>query len=186
MSGPLDFSDVDGTIQRVRLELYRENIRGALALVDAAAAAHPDSRYVTEAEGIRQRLVHVQSRSFCLADCVRAPVQIADLEATGDPCCDRRPVFCIALGADLIARDRPINRIDIASTCRSPWRLLRMMGFTPGRLRCSWARTRHLFSDPISKLISQNSMRVTRRGLASPLRPSTLGGRGLLAGALTE
>jgi SAM-dependent methyltransferase len=67
MPSLLDFSDVEGTIQRVRLELYRENIQSALALVDAAAAAHPDPRYVTEAEGIRQRLVHVQSREAYLA-----------------------------------------------------------------------------------------------------------------------
>jgi SAM-dependent methyltransferase len=61
------FSDVEDTIQRARLELYRENIQGALAIVDAAAAAHPDPRYVTEAEGIRQRLVHVRSRDAYLA-----------------------------------------------------------------------------------------------------------------------
>jgi SAM-dependent methyltransferase len=64
---PGHFSDVEGTIQRVRLELYRENIQGALAIVDAAAAAHPDPRYVTEAEGIRHRLVHVQSRDAYVA-----------------------------------------------------------------------------------------------------------------------
>src|SRR5262245_5877790 len=63
----LDFSDVDGTIQRVRLELYRENIEGALALVDAAADARPDPRYATEADGIRRRLVHMQSREAYLA-----------------------------------------------------------------------------------------------------------------------
>jgi len=63
----MDFADVEGTIQRVRLELYRENIYGALALVDAAAAAHPDPRYATEAESIRQRLLHVQNRDAYLA-----------------------------------------------------------------------------------------------------------------------
>lgn len=67
MPSPLDFSDVAETIQRVRLELYRENIEGALALVDAAAAAHPDPRYVIEAEGVRQRLAHVHSREAYLA-----------------------------------------------------------------------------------------------------------------------
>ena len=57
-----DFSNVDDTVQRIRLELYRENIEGALALADAALAAHPDGRYATEAEGIRRGLGHVQSR----------------------------------------------------------------------------------------------------------------------------
>src|SRR5437588_131448 len=32
-------------MQAVRLQLYRENIGGALDLVEAAHAAHPDSRY---------------------------------------------------------------------------------------------------------------------------------------------
>lgn len=63
----LDFADVEGTIQRVRLELYRENIQGALALVEAAAMAHPDPRYAREADGIRRGLRHVQSREAYLA-----------------------------------------------------------------------------------------------------------------------
>ena len=67
MSDARDFADVEATIQRVRLELYRENIQGALALVEAAAAAHPDPRYTSEAEGVRRRLVHVQSREAYLA-----------------------------------------------------------------------------------------------------------------------
>ena len=67
MSDALDFADVEGTIQRVRLELYRENIQGALALVEAAAAAHPDPRYTSEAAGVRRRLRHVQSREAYLA-----------------------------------------------------------------------------------------------------------------------
>ena len=62
-----DFSDVEDTIQRARLQLYRENIQGALDLLDAAARAHPDPRYVTEAEGVRQRLMHVQSREAYVA-----------------------------------------------------------------------------------------------------------------------
>jgi SAM-dependent methyltransferase len=57
-----DFADVDGVIQRVRLELYRENIGGALALMESAAAAHPDPRYTEEADGIRRRLTHLASR----------------------------------------------------------------------------------------------------------------------------
>ena len=62
MSDARDFADVEATIQRVRLELYRENIDGALVLVEAAAAAHPDPRYTQEAESIRRGLEHVQSR----------------------------------------------------------------------------------------------------------------------------
>ena len=67
MPGPPEFADVDGTIQRIRLELYRENIQGALALVEAAAAAHPDPRYAQEAEGVRRGLAHVQSREAYVA-----------------------------------------------------------------------------------------------------------------------
>jgi SAM-dependent methyltransferase len=67
MPQAFDFADVEGTIQCARLELYRENIQGALALVEAAAAAHPDPRYATEAEGIRQNLHHTLSREAYLA-----------------------------------------------------------------------------------------------------------------------
>ena len=66
MTDPSDFADVDATIQRVRLELYRENIQGALALLEAAAAAHPDPRYTQELEGVRRRLLHTQSREAYL------------------------------------------------------------------------------------------------------------------------
>jgi 2-polyprenyl-3-methyl-5-hydroxy-6-metoxy-1,4-benzoquinol methylase len=62
-----DFSDVGATIQLVRLELYRENIEGALALLDAAAAVRPDPRYASEAEGIRRALSHVESREAYVA-----------------------------------------------------------------------------------------------------------------------
>jgi 2-polyprenyl-3-methyl-5-hydroxy-6-metoxy-1,4-benzoquinol methylase len=63
----LDFTDVDATIQRVRLELYHENIQGALDLVEAASTAHPDPRYVHEADGIRRNLAHVLSREAYVA-----------------------------------------------------------------------------------------------------------------------
>ncbi len=66
MPGPLDFGDVDGTIQRIRIELYRENIQGALALVEAAAAAQPHPRYAREVESVQRGLVHVQSRAAYL------------------------------------------------------------------------------------------------------------------------
>jgi 2-polyprenyl-3-methyl-5-hydroxy-6-metoxy-1,4-benzoquinol methylase len=60
------FADVEATIQRVRLRLYNEDIEGALALVEAAAAAHPDPRYASEADGVRRRLAHVGSREAYL------------------------------------------------------------------------------------------------------------------------
>jgi SAM-dependent methyltransferase len=63
----LDFADVEGTIQRVRLRLYGEDIEGALTLVEAAAAAHSDPRYTSEADDVRRRLYHVQSREAYLA-----------------------------------------------------------------------------------------------------------------------
>jgi SAM-dependent methyltransferase len=55
-------ADVEAVIQTVRLELYRENISGALELVEAAHAAHPDARYLEQATRIRSWLTHLQSR----------------------------------------------------------------------------------------------------------------------------
>ena len=66
MPDPDDFTDVDGVIQRVRLELYRDNIAGALDLTELAAAAHPDPRYAAEAADIRRHLAHVESRDAYL------------------------------------------------------------------------------------------------------------------------
>lgn len=63
MPDAVDFADVGGVIQRVRLELYRENIGGALAVMEEAAAAHPDPRYTEETDGIRRRLTHLASRA---------------------------------------------------------------------------------------------------------------------------
>ena len=37
--------DVDAVIQSVRFQLYRENIYGALEIVEAARAAHPDPHH---------------------------------------------------------------------------------------------------------------------------------------------
>jgi hypothetical protein len=54
--------DVDAVIQTVRLELYRENIYGALEIVEAAQAAHPDPRYGEQAARIRSWLTHLASR----------------------------------------------------------------------------------------------------------------------------
>jgi SAM-dependent methyltransferase len=59
-------ADVDAVIQCARLELYRDNIPGALELVESAAAAHPDPRYAAETASIRRHLAHVESRDAYL------------------------------------------------------------------------------------------------------------------------
>jgi SAM-dependent methyltransferase len=58
----LDPADVNGVIQAVRFELYRENIYGALEIVEAAHSARPDPRYAEQAARIRSWLGHLQSR----------------------------------------------------------------------------------------------------------------------------
>ena len=62
-----DPADVDGVIQRVRFELYRENIYGALEIVEAAHAARPDPRFAEQAARIRSWLGHLQSREAYVA-----------------------------------------------------------------------------------------------------------------------
>jgi SAM-dependent methyltransferase len=64
---PVDPRDVDATLQAVRLQLFRENIGGALDLVDAAHAKHPDPRYAEQAARIRGWLTHLGSREAYLA-----------------------------------------------------------------------------------------------------------------------
>lgn len=54
-------------MQVVRLQLFRENIGGALELVQAAHAAHPDPRYAEQAAQIRGWLSHLGSREAYLA-----------------------------------------------------------------------------------------------------------------------
>ena len=54
--------DVDAVIQSVRFELYRENIYGALEIIEAAQAANPDTRYAEQAARIRSWLTHLESR----------------------------------------------------------------------------------------------------------------------------
>lgn len=66
MARPPNFTDVDGVLQRVRLELYRDNIDGALVILDSADGAHPDPRYRAEAAHIRRHLTHVASRGAYL------------------------------------------------------------------------------------------------------------------------
>jgi SAM-dependent methyltransferase len=62
-----DPRDVEATLQAVRLQLFRENIGGALDLVEAAHAAHPDPRYAEQAAKIRGWLTHLGSREAYLA-----------------------------------------------------------------------------------------------------------------------
>ena len=47
-NGPVNYADFDTVIQAVRFELYRENIYGALEMVEAAHRAHPDPRYAEQ------------------------------------------------------------------------------------------------------------------------------------------
>ncbi len=54
--------DVDGVIQAVRFQLYRENIYGALEILERAQAEHPDPRYAEQAVRIRSWLTHLESR----------------------------------------------------------------------------------------------------------------------------
>ena len=67
MSEGIDPRDVEATLQAVRLQLFRENIGGALDLVQAAHAAHPDPRYTEQAAKIRGWLSHLGSREAYLA-----------------------------------------------------------------------------------------------------------------------
>ncbi len=62
-----DPADVDDVIQRVRFELYRENIYGALEIVEAAHAARPDPRFAEQAARIRSWLGHLKSREAYVA-----------------------------------------------------------------------------------------------------------------------
>jgi SAM-dependent methyltransferase len=61
MAGLPDPADVPGVLQRVWLELYRDNFEGALAIVERARRAHPDPRYDAQARKIRDWLAHLTS-----------------------------------------------------------------------------------------------------------------------------
>src|SRR5262249_45050982 len=63
----LDPADVDAVIQAVRFELYRENIYGALEILDAAQAARPHPRYAEQSARIRSWLGHLASREAYVA-----------------------------------------------------------------------------------------------------------------------
>lgn len=63
----LDPADVDGVIQAVRFELYRENIYGGLEMLEAAQARRPDPRYAELSARIRSWLGHLASREAYIA-----------------------------------------------------------------------------------------------------------------------
>jgi SAM-dependent methyltransferase len=60
--GPADPRDVDATLQVVRLQLFRENIGGALDMLETAYTKHPDVRYAEQAARIRSWLTHLDDR----------------------------------------------------------------------------------------------------------------------------
>jgi SAM-dependent methyltransferase len=62
LDGVADPRDPDALLQTVRLELYRENIRGALDMVEAAQSRFPHPRYAEQATRIRSWLTHLESR----------------------------------------------------------------------------------------------------------------------------
>jgi len=62
MGGVTDPKTFDDVMQAVRFQCYRENIYGALELVEPAHARHPDPRYAAEAARIRSWLTHLDSR----------------------------------------------------------------------------------------------------------------------------
>jgi len=66
VSDSIDPRDVDATLQAAHLQLFRENIGGALELVQAADRAHPDPRYADLEARIRGWLSHLGSREAYL------------------------------------------------------------------------------------------------------------------------
>ena len=63
----LDPADVEGVLQAVRFELYRDNVFGALEIVDSAARLYTHPRYTAEAARIRSWLQHLQDRALYTA-----------------------------------------------------------------------------------------------------------------------
>jgi 2-polyprenyl-3-methyl-5-hydroxy-6-metoxy-1,4-benzoquinol methylase len=60
---PLAAEDVDGVLQAVRFELYRDNVLGALEVAERAARAHADPRYADEVARIRAWLRHLDDHA---------------------------------------------------------------------------------------------------------------------------
>ena len=62
-----DPRDPDAALQAVRFELYRENIYGALEMLEAAHGAHPHPRYAEQIARVRSWLGHLASREAYIA-----------------------------------------------------------------------------------------------------------------------
>ena len=58
----VDPRDVPAVMQAVRFQCYRENIYGALEILDAAQAKHPDPRYATETARIPVLMLSARSQ----------------------------------------------------------------------------------------------------------------------------
>jgi len=69
----VNYADVDAVIQAVRFELYRENIYGALEIVEAAHRAHPDPRHAEQARRIRSWLTHLDVAREAVHDAADLP-----------------------------------------------------------------------------------------------------------------
>jgi 2-polyprenyl-3-methyl-5-hydroxy-6-metoxy-1,4-benzoquinol methylase len=63
----IDPIDTEVTIQQVRLELYRDNLEGALEMLGDAYATFPSPRYSAEAAKVRDWLRHLQTREAYVA-----------------------------------------------------------------------------------------------------------------------
>ena len=64
---PIDSLDTDGVIQQVRLQLYRDNLEGALEILGEVYEAFPSPRYSAEAARIRGWLQHLRTREAYVA-----------------------------------------------------------------------------------------------------------------------
>jgi SAM-dependent methyltransferase len=63
----MDSLDTDGVIQQVRLQLYRDNLQGALEILGDAYETFPSPRYSAEAARIRGWLDHLTTREAYVA-----------------------------------------------------------------------------------------------------------------------
>jgi hypothetical protein len=58
---------VESVLQQVELELWRDNIDGALRLLASAHALSPNQRYAARAEEVRSWLLHLKTDEACFA-----------------------------------------------------------------------------------------------------------------------
>jgi SAM-dependent methyltransferase len=69
MSERPDARDVDAVLQAARLQCFRGNLLGALALLEAAHAERAEARYAAELTRMRPWLAHLASREAYVAAC---------------------------------------------------------------------------------------------------------------------